>query len=43
MSLDKKVRERAVQWVLLEDIGRPVLRNDVPGVVVEQALSEVID
>lgn len=42
MSLDKKVRGKAIQWVLLEGIGRPVLRDDVPGELVEQALSEVL-
>jgi 3-dehydroquinate synthase len=42
MSLDKKVREKKVQWVLLERIGRPVLRDDVPPEVVEEALTEVL-
>jgi shikimate kinase/3-dehydroquinate synthase len=42
MSLDKKVRGKAIQWVLLDGIGRPVLRNDVPNDVVDHALSEVI-
>jgi shikimate kinase / 3-dehydroquinate synthase len=42
MSLDKKVRGKAIQWVLLDGIGRPVLRNDVPNDVVDRALSEVI-
>ena len=43
MSLDKKVRGKAIQWVLLEKIGRPVLRDDVPGDDVKQALSEVLN
>ncbi|MEA1958379.1 MAG: 3-dehydroquinate synthase [Chloroflexota bacterium] len=30
IALDKKVRERAVQWVLPEGIGRTTFRNDVP-------------
>lgn len=44
MELDKKVREKAVTWVLLEGAGQPVLRDDVPlehvlGVVEELARS----
>jgi len=42
MSLDKKVRGKKVQWVLLERIARPVLRDDVPPEVVEEALTEVL-
>ena len=30
MELDKKVREGSLRWVLLEDIGRSVVRRDVP-------------
>lgn len=42
MALDKKVRAGAIRWVLLEDIGRTVLRDDVPLALVEQALDEVL-
>ena len=42
MALDKKVRAGAIRWVLLEDVGRTVLRDDVPQAVVEQALDEVL-
>jgi 3-dehydroquinate synthetase len=42
MALDKKVRGKTIQWVLLEGVGRPVLRDDVPGDLVEQVLSEVL-
>jgi shikimate kinase/3-dehydroquinate synthase len=42
MALDKKVRARAIRWVLPEDVGRTVLRDDVPQAVVEQALDEVM-
>ena len=30
MELDKKVKGKAIRWVLLEDIGRAVIRSDVP-------------
>ncbi len=30
MELDKKVREKAVRWVLLEGVGQPVFRDNVP-------------
>ena len=30
MELDKKVRGRAIRWVLLQDIGKTVIRSDVP-------------
>jgi 3-dehydroquinate synthase len=42
MALDKKVRAGAIRWVLLENVGRTVLRDDVPQAVVEQALDEVL-
>ncbi|MBI2913812.1 MAG: 3-dehydroquinate synthase, partial [Chloroflexi bacterium] len=42
MALDKKVQARAIRWVLLEGIGRPVLRDDVPTSAVEEALDEVL-
>jgi 3-dehydroquinate synthetase len=38
MALDKKVSGRAVRWVLLEGVGRPVLRDDVPDTLVRQAV-----
>jgi 3-dehydroquinate synthase len=38
MALDKKVSGRAVRWVLLEDVGRPVLRDDVPASLVRQVV-----
>ncbi len=41
MALDKKVQGKAVRWVLLEGIGRPVIRDDVPAEVVEAALDVV--
>jgi 3-dehydroquinate synthase len=42
MALDKKVRGKAIQWVLLDGIGQPVLRDDVPPEVVEATLGEVL-
>jgi shikimate kinase/3-dehydroquinate synthase len=30
MELDKKVRGKAIHWVLLQDIGKTVIRSDVP-------------
>ncbi|HEY8491549.1 MAG TPA: 3-dehydroquinate synthase [Dehalococcoidia bacterium] len=30
MALDKKVSGKAIRWVLLEEAGRPVIRDDVP-------------
>jgi len=30
MQLDKKIKEKAIRWVLLEDIGKAAIRSDVP-------------
>jgi 3-dehydroquinate synthase len=30
MELDKKMKGKAIRWVLLEDIGKAVIRSDVP-------------
>ncbi|MCI0882781.1 MAG: 3-dehydroquinate synthase [Chloroflexi bacterium] len=43
VALDKKVQDKKVRWVLLEGVGRPVLRDDVPGDVVASALDSVLD
>ncbi len=42
MALDKKVSGKSIRWVLLEGIGRPVLRDDVPKEVVEEAIGKVL-
>jgi 3-dehydroquinate synthase len=42
VSLDKKVQGRKVRWVLLEGVGRPVLRDDVPESVIQESLDEVL-
>ena len=41
MELDKKVAGKRVRWVLLEEIGRAVTREDVPDDVVDAALKKV--
>jgi 3-dehydroquinate synthase len=38
LALDKKVSHKAVRWVLLEDVGRPVLRDDVQASLVRHAV-----
>lgn len=42
MELDKKMRGKAIQWVLLEDLGKVVVRSDVPEKDVLSVLQEVI-
>jgi 3-dehydroquinate synthase len=42
MMLDKKVEGGRLRWVLLEDIGRPVVRDDVPMDVVREVALEVL-
>ena len=42
MELDKKVRERAVRWVLLKDIGQTIFRDDVPVKDVVGVLQELL-
>jgi 3-dehydroquinate synthase len=41
MELDKKVREKAVRWVLLQGIGEPVLQDDVPLEQVASVIEEL--
>ena len=41
MQVDKKVAAGAINWVLLEGVGRAVVRADVPAELVEGALREV--
>jgi 3-dehydroquinate synthase len=43
LRLDKKVEGQTNRWVLLEDVARPVIRRDVPGELVEDALTAVVD
>jgi len=42
VALDKKVAAGAVRWVLLEDVGRAVLRSAVPVALVREVLEEVL-
>ncbi len=42
MLSDKKVRAGRVRWVLLDGIGRAVVRTDVPDPVVEGAIASVV-
>ena len=41
MELDKKVREKAVRWVLLKGIGEAVIRDDVPREIVVDVIEEL--
>ncbi len=42
MMLDKKVVGGTVHWVLLEDVGRAVVRSDVPMDLVREVVREVV-
>ena len=42
MELDKKVRDKAIRWVLLKDIGKVVIRSDIAEKDVFNVLKEVI-
>jgi len=43
MELDKKVREKAIRWVLLQDIGKAVIRSDVHREDVLAVLQELVE
>ncbi len=42
LALDKKVVAGSQHWVLLEDVGRTVVRGDVPAAVVTEVLDELL-
>ena len=42
MTLDKKVSARKQRWVLLAEIGRTVIRDDVPADLVREVVTELI-
>ncbi len=39
---DKKVAAKRVRWVLLEDFGRPVVRDDVPDEAVRDGAADIL-
>jgi 3-dehydroquinate synthase len=43
MELDKKVRGKAIHWVLLQDIGKAIIRADVPQQDVLAVLQELAE
>jgi len=43
MELDKKVKGKAIHWVLLDDIGRAVVCDDVPPREVLGVLREIAE
>jgi 3-dehydroquinate synthase len=43
MELDKKVKGKAIRWVLLQDIGQAVIRSDVPQKEVLAVLRELVE
>jgi shikimate kinase/3-dehydroquinate synthase len=43
MELDKKVRGKTIRWVLLQDIGKAVIRSDVPQQDVLAVLQELAE
>jgi 3-dehydroquinate synthase len=43
MELDKKVKGKAIRWVLLQDIGKAVIRSDVPQGDVQAVLRELAE
>ena len=42
MALDKKVHAGRIRWVLLEDIGRATLRDDVPPELAARVLDSLL-
>ncbi len=42
IAVDKKVAAKRVRWVLLEDFGRAVLRDDVSEALVREVLAEAV-
>jgi 3-dehydroquinate synthetase len=43
ISFDKKTSGKSVRWVLLRDIGQPVLHSDVPLPLVRQVIEEMLE
>lgn len=42
IELDKKVQKKAIRWVLLENIGRAVVRGDVPEAMVRETTVDLV-
>ena len=42
MKVDKKTVGKSINWVLLENIGKAVIRSDVPEDIVESTMKEVL-
>jgi 3-dehydroquinate synthetase len=42
MGLDKKIAAGKIRWVLLQNIGQPVIRDNVPSQLVSDILSRLI-
>lgn len=43
IEVDKKVRMKAVRWVLLQEIGKPITRNDVPADLVREVIAGLVN
>ena len=39
---DKKVKNGIINWVLLKDIGSPIIKDDVPDSIVIDSIREAI-
>ena len=37
---DKKVKNGKINWVLLKDIGNPIIKDDVPDAIVMDSIKE---
>ena len=42
MSLDKKTQEGSIKWVLLEDVGKAAVHNNVPSALVQETLNSLL-
>jgi 3-dehydroquinate synthetase len=42
MELDKKMKGKAIRWVLLQDIGKVIIRSDLPQRDVLSVLRELV-
>lgn len=42
MEFDKKVRAKAIRWVLLASLGQAIIRSDVPQAVVREVVGQLV-